>query len=210
MRLREGVWYPDSEERLHRGHSAVWTIDQFIKPHLRSTEYCVQAGGAVGVWPLKFAEIFDKVYTFEPNPVLWECMQRNFAEYPSDNIEAMHAAVYSESGGTADMVDIQSNNMGAWHIKFSDDEDKPPVVALDDLQLPGCDLLQLDIEGAEIHALKGAKETIMAYRPAIVVEVKAPTLRAFHQSVEELHSVIGRRGYKRLKAFARDEMWIPL
>jgi len=210
MKYQEKFWYPDSEERLHRDHSALWTLDHFILPHLHATKYCVQAGGAVGAWPIEFAKTFDEVYTFEPNPVLWKCLQRNLSIYPSENVIAHHAGLWKESGGYCDMVDTQSENMGAWHIKLSDDESLPPVVAIDDLDLPGCDLLQLDIEGAEVAAIEGAKRTIMEYLPVIVVESKPVTLGNFNKTCEQLYSAVARLRYKKVQTFSRDEMWIPI
>ncbi len=47
-----------------------------------------------------------------------------------------------------------------------------PVIRIDDLRLPACDFIQLDIEGYEYFALKGAIHTIEAFRPVIMIEDK--------------------------------------
>ena len=47
-----------------------------------------------------------------------------------------------------------------------------PVMAIDQLALPACDLIMLDIEGDELPALRGAVQTINRYRPVIVAEDK--------------------------------------
>ena len=41
---------------------------------------------------------------------------------------------------------------------------------IDDLNLPGCDLIQLDLEGYEFYALQGGIETIKKHKPVIVIE----------------------------------------
>ena len=45
-------------------------------------------------------------------------------------------------------------------------------VMIDDLNLWACDLIQLDVEGFEHKALKGAEHTIRRFRPTIVLEEK--------------------------------------
>ena len=45
-----------------------------------------------------------------------------------------------------------------------------PTMLIDDLNLPGCDLIQLDLEGYEFYALQGGIETIKKYNPVIVIE----------------------------------------
>lgn len=206
MRKVGEYWYPDTEERLYRNHALFGDIEQFILPHLSGQrKYCVQAGGAAGVWPIEFSKHFEEVFTFEPNPVLWECLNANIADSEIDNITCTHKGLYSKSG-YCQMVDVQSDNMGAWYIEMADEG--VPVTTLDEAELPGCDLLQLDIEGAEIEALKGGKSMIATYRPVIVLEVKQ-TLRNFGQCPQDLWNYMGRIGYEKATRFHRDELWIP-
>jgi hypothetical protein len=47
-----------------------------------------------------------------------------------------------------------------------------PVFKVDDLALMHCDFLVLDIEGKEMAALQGAKETIIRCRPVLMFEDK--------------------------------------
>jgi len=46
-----------------------------------------------------------------------------------------------------------------------------PMITLDCLNIPGCDLIQLDVERYEYNVLVGAKNTIEKYKPVISVEV---------------------------------------
>lgn len=49
--------------------------------------------------------------------------------------------------------------------------DLVPQVAIDDLGLWDCTLIKIDVEGHEMAVLKGAKETITRYQPAIYLEI---------------------------------------
>jgi hypothetical protein len=112
--------------------------------------------------------------------------------------------------GYGKMVNIQDNNMGAWHIESTGDERDTPLTTVDAEKFAGCDLLQLDIEGAEIEALQGARETIMEYRPVIIVEMKPATLRAFNHTVDQLRCKIAGFKYELAERFGRDELWVPI
>jgi FkbM family methyltransferase len=46
-----------------------------------------------------------------------------------------------------------------------------PMITLDCLNIPACDLIQLDVERYEYNVLVGAKNTIEKYKPVISVEV---------------------------------------
>lgn len=45
-----------------------------------------------------------------------------------------------------------------------------PTLALDSLQLARVDLIKLDVEGMEMEALAGARETIARHHPILIIE----------------------------------------
>jgi len=68
-----------------------------------------------------------------------------------------------------------------------------------DTALPKLDsvaLLKLDIEGAELLALRGGAELIDRTRPAIVCEVDAEFLRGFDQQPADVIDFLDRWGYE--------------
>ena len=70
-----------------------------------------------------------------------------------------------------------------------------PLIAIDSLNLPGCDLLQLDVEGFELKALKGAINTITKYKPVICVELCEKWLNRYDDSSTEVLDFIQNLGY---------------
>jgi FkbM family methyltransferase len=69
-----------------------------------------------------------------------------------------------------------------------------PVLSLDSAGLPPPDLIKMDIEGGESHALRGAKRILSQYRPVVLVALHGPeharccpeTLRAVGYKVFEI------------------------
>jgi hypothetical protein len=48
--------------------------------------------------------------------------------------------------------------------------ERVPVVTIDGLNLPRCNLLKVDVEGMELSVLRGASQTIEKFRPILYVE----------------------------------------
>ncbi len=63
---------------------------------------------------------------------------------------------------------VHENNCGAHRIEFGG---KVPMITIDSLKLDP-DVIWLDIEGMELHALMGGIYTIQKYHPLILCEEK--------------------------------------
>lgn len=160
--------WPMGDRKLVQVFEHVSDIDRMMT-HVSDHRICVQAGGACGVWPLRFSQLFEWVYTFEPQPENYQCLVNNTRE--AKNIIARHSPLTNDHQGYRVHNDIvERENYGAGYVV--PDQTGVQSVRIDDLLLDSCGLIQLDIEGYELDALKGGRETIDAYRPTIVLEEK--------------------------------------
>jgi hypothetical protein len=60
------------------------------------------------------------------------------------------------------------------------------AITIDSMNLPRLDFLKLDIEGFELNAIRGAKETIKKYKPYLWVEYHILGLDAIRNCLNEI------------------------
>ena len=190
---------PEKDEKIEGVFHGVAEIDEWV--HLcRKHDVAVQAGGNIGVWALRLRQIFNEVYTFEPQIENFSALMANIGD--ADIMAYNHGLSDTIRKVSVRQLEGQKNNYGAGFIV--DDADGKETMRVDDLGLSDCDLLCLDIEGAELEALKGAEETIQKYHPLVVLEDKPmPQLRQFKREVGDPGAWLIARGY----TFVMKQRW---
>ena len=160
--------WPAGDTKLIQVFDHVADIDAFM-PYVDNAGVCIQAGGACGVWPLRFSQLFDHVHTFEPQPENHYCLLDNIAG--AGNITVYNAPLANDHKAYVIHNDIaERENWGAGYIVPS--QSGLAAMRIDDLPITACDLIQLDVEGYELQALMGGADTIARYKPVIVLEEK--------------------------------------
>ena len=164
--------------------------------YVATRQVCVQAGGNCGVFPKHLSPLFRVVYTFEPHPENFHCLAHNV---PESNVVKIQAALGEQHGMIhLELTEREKTNYGAFYMRDGGDI---PVLLVDDLHLDACDLLVLDIEGAELQALRGAAHTIRKFRPVILLEEKGLSSRYGERPVERWCS---QQGYRVVERMLRD------
>lgn len=149
----------------------------------------------MGMWSKYMSQKFKYVYTFEPTPQSFHCLNANV---PEENVVKMQAALGDKPGLVKMRYHENPNNYGAM---MCHPEGFIPTLRIDDLGLNDLDLLMLDIEGYELNALRGGAETIQKYKPVIVVEDKAPCLRKVGLKVGDVENHLRTLGYTKFHRF---------
>lgn len=169
----------------------------------RGRKVVVQAGGNLGVFAKALSDEFETVYTFEPSPRLFPDMVANA---PEPNIIRFQCALGDQPGvvGLRHETD-KLDHAGVTHI---DGEGVLPVIRLDSLNLPVCDLLYLDVEGFEFFALRGAEETIARCKPTVVVEINECCER-YGITADDIGKLMKRLGYVRRLHIHNDHVFVP-
>ena len=113
----------------------------------------------------------------------------------------------SEETGAASGTAALVTGSGPSHLRV-------PVVTLDqwaaDQGVRRCDLMKLDIEGAELMMLRGAEKFIAATRPLIFGEFEAYWLSTFGASFLDVAEWAGRMNYSMLRWAPSERKFVPL
>jgi FkbM family methyltransferase len=123
----------------------------------------LQAGANWGYWPARMALIFDRVYTFEPDPACFVCTCANTANF--ENVYRYQAAL----GNGPAFIDLKRDTDTTGN-QIVDGKGPLPTLRIDDFGFEELDLIYLDIEGQELNALKGALETLERCKPVVIYE----------------------------------------
>ena len=177
LTFRDELWFwNDEDEKLL--HVNDWLDDVHLAlKHVKNFGCAIQAGGAMGLWPVELAKSFAYVETFEPNKKNFQCLfenvkkhnpkSRGFGEIHCYNAGLGHKAGFCETK----LHKSEQNNSGAYYTMPSDKG--VPVIVIDNLPLSApVGLIQLDVEGREYDVLKGAVDVIKKHWPVIMLEEK--------------------------------------
>ena len=192
----EGWLWPKSDDGLWDGPKENWTqFKPLIQKHCSAFKVAVQAGGACGMYPRLLSEMFETVYTFEPSALSFHCLVHNCAR---ERIVKFNTAL-GESHQMANVNYGNPANVGTNTVTSSADG-FVPVLMVDDLELKHCDLIMLDVEGYEINALIGARDTILRHRPLITCE---------NGSSHDINMFMDDVQYEMIGVYHADTYWKP-
>lgn len=215
---RDGWLWPVDDRRAHQiiardcAPDVAWVLER-VPADRRGIAF--QAGGCVGMYAFALSQHFPLVYTVEPDPLNFAALAWNLRARNNDtaqrnaNIARAHAGLGETSGLCASVI-VEAGNCGAHRITTNPtvaEMAQTPLVTIDGLQLPELDLLWLDIEGSELPALRGGRETIERFGPVIVTEEKRLG-EAFGYRDEEIAAFLAGLGYTQAGRNHNDRLYL--
>jgi len=116
------------------------------------------------------------VLAFEPQRVIFQILCGNVALNALQNVHTHHAAVGREAAvlRVPALDYAASGNFGGLSLPGWSEGESVPVVTIDDLELPRCHLMKVDVEGMEREVVAGAERTIRRFRPVLYIENDRP------------------------------------
>lgn len=150
-----------------------------LRATVRPTDICLNIGANIGLYALQWSR-WSKgtLYAFEPNPAAAQTMRRHLRLNKITSVEVIQAAVGAETGratlyacGPDEIARLESPN------PIAGDAARPisvNITTIDEFCVQRNvkpNWIVMDIEGFEIAALEGARETILTHRPRLIVEM---------------------------------------
>lgn len=168
-------------------------IAAYYLPHIQPGMTVVDAGAMVGDHTIAYAKkvgVFSAVHAFECNPDMVECLRYNCPQCHvyevalSDGLEQLYYHANHENAG------------GSYCDTNPNDGLVVTVRTLDSFNLPKVGFIKWDLEGYEIKAIRGARETIMQGRPVMMIEVLEAMLRRAGGNAKELFDLLTELRYR--------------
>jgi FkbM family methyltransferase len=170
-------------------------LGQILKPGMTMLDIGANEGlytlfGARRVGPT------GRVVAFEPSSRERRSLQHNVTRNRLGNVTIVPSAVGSLEGTAALQIasGVHSGHNTLGSLVYDDAPavgiEHVPVerldVVMDRLAIAKIDVIKIDVEGAEMHVLEGARRTLSSHRPVLMVEANDDALRAQGASTDAL------------------------
>jgi len=146
-------------------------IDRYLKPGM----VCYDIGASIGYLTMQMAKRAKQVYAFEPSPEAREEIAKHTAANGFHNIEVVSNPVTDK---ITEVTFAVTNTAYGSGIDWKGSQGRWPTIKLTSTTLdvftkdhPMPDLLKMDIEGEEGHAMEGARQMLMEKHPIIFCEL---------------------------------------
>lgn len=173
MRRVGTIWLPDADNYFdsffENGEGFQLDRLEAALSHVRDFDIAIDGGAHVGSWSIAMSERFKKVISFEPAADTYECLTRNTFVYT--NVDCYKKALGDIPTFVKSVDDkTRLGNTGSRFVEKGDGNVE--MITIDSLNLSTLGFLKLDLEGAELIALKGATKTLLKFKPVVFVEAK--------------------------------------
>jgi FkbM family methyltransferase len=177
-------------------------LDGVIEPGM----VFIDVGANEGLYTLFAAKRADTTIALEPSAREFERLRANIELNRLTNVKARRIALSDHNGEAALRVSGYEhegqNTLGSFSyagVELSHTE-KVKVRRLDDLVieegLRSVDVIKLDVEGAEYSALRGARRTLVEFRPLLLIEIFDTALRHQGSSAADVLEFLKSLGYR--------------
>jgi len=212
-------WYGDLKLRIHLGNdvSRLLFVAGCIDPNefalldklLMPGMVVVDAGANEGIYTVFASQRVGNtgsVWAFEPSKREFERLEANVRLNQFTNVHSFCLALADENAA-ADLSIAEDEHAGhntLGQFVYAETQlsgrESVPLRRLDSFlqenALERLDFLKLDVEGAEMRVLAGAREALSRFRPLILLEANEPSLKAQGSSREEMIRFLESQAYR--------------
>jgi FkbM family methyltransferase len=163
----------------------------------------LDVGAHIGRWTLRMSRRASHVYAVEPNPDTLATLRKHLALNDIDNVTIITEAAWDSDtllfledanhrlagGSTRTLTMLQVDDAGVRAAVQA-----MPLDQCEDLEyLDRLDLVKLDVEGSDLHALRGMRGLLERHRPALLIE--RHDVYGYY-ALEDLQALLTELGYQ--------------
>jgi FkbM family methyltransferase len=169
-------------------------MDKYLR--VRNGEVFIDVGAHVGKYALKVAKVnpASLVIAIEPGRSQFNALVDGIKKNNLRNVTPLNIAAWDGTAilklrtysatGTSTVID----GLGTGRLMCIEDvEARPLDDVVNGLGLKRVDWVKIDVEGAELHVLRGFKDSIVKFKPKIIIEVKEFNRKEVFEFFEEVN-----------------------
>lgn len=175
------IGYPLSAHIHHTNITCTFLFEQYrykrngMNIGVEKGDIAIDGGGCWGDTALYMAsQGAERVYCFEFSEENLKILDQNLAANPklAEHISLVKKALWSEDGAS---LSFEAKGPATTLVNSEDGMEHAPTTTVDTLveqmNIQRIDFIKMDIEGAEMNALRGARKTIERFRPKLAITV---------------------------------------
>jgi FkbM family methyltransferase len=150
---------------------------------------CFDVGANIGMTTLLMSELFTEVYSFEPVPSTFSILKENVERNKLPNVELFNVALGREAFST-EIQFAEGNRSGGFinditkasegHVTEKIVVERGDVILHERRLAPS--FIKIDVEGYELHALRGLAKSINQSNPVVMLEANHWCLNALQRT----------------------------
>jgi FkbM family methyltransferase len=164
-------------------------------------EVFIDVGAHVGKYSLPIAKLHpdSTIIAIEPAKDTFLALMEGIRKNKIKNIIPLNIAAYSTSiklklfvldvHGSSTLIDDYAKYLSKRIIRIDEVDARPLDDVIEKIGLKRVDWVKIDVEGAELHVLRGFRNGITRFKPKIIIEVKEFNRKGVFEFFEEVNYV---------------------
>ncbi|CAI8853242.1 FkbM family methyltransferase [Chryseobacterium sp. IT-36CA2] len=194
-------------EKMKRGLFYDENIIRIAKEYIKKDTIALDIGSNYGQMSLEFSKYVGEngsVYSFEAQKKVFDILNLNIGTNNVKNIKTFYNAVYDVSNKKVNFQEInlaRFSSLGSFGIDINNNKNPQlDTISIDSIKFEKkISFMKIDIQGADLFALRGALNTIKRHKMAIIFEYEEQFQQNFGTTFQDYVDLVNEIDYKFVK-----------
>ena len=178
-------------------------IIEIAKSNIKEGSAVLDVGANYGQMSVCFSKLAgsDQVFSFEAEPFIADILQKNISINNCTNVKVIRGAVYNESGKKLIFPEPdfkRFDSYGSYGVDPTASQGREIMsLTIDSLKIDlPISFMKVDIQGSDLFAMQGARETILKNKMAILFEFEEQFQSEFKTSFNDYAEFVRSINYR--------------